>query len=155
MNSCIYICQLLFLISCTEFRNVFCLSSIGKYSCSRKHFEQVRLCQKYNNLLLAVDMGLNAGFAIYDTNGMLVHYSYHRFSSLQTLRNEIFPILQNMGSILCSKIDCSVGEDQSWYSANKALDTPICSVEFNHVVLEGKIEIPWVTSFFLIDCFNV
>jgi hypothetical protein len=46
-----------------------------------------------NAVLLAVDMGLRSGFALYNSSGYLTDFTDHRFQSLPTLKESILEVL--------------------------------------------------------------
>lgn len=46
-----------------------------------------------NAVLLAVDMGLRSGFALYNSSGSLIDFTDHKFLSLPTLKESILEVL--------------------------------------------------------------
>lgn len=49
--------------------------------------------------LLAVDLGVRTGFALYNNKGEILRYHSRNFGSAQRLKNAIFQILQSSGNL--------------------------------------------------------
>lgn len=81
-----------------SYRKSFCLSR------SKTEFNPYRIVKNIipiiyeevpeSSVLLSVDLGLRSGFAFYNSTGSLLSFRYHRFDSVETLKDSILEELK-------------------------------------------------------------
>lgn len=79
-------------------RNLF-MSKTDTFNPYRKMKTEIPFTYKAvpnNAVLLAVDMGLRSGFALYNSSGLLIDFTNHRFLSLPTLKESILEVLNSI-----------------------------------------------------------